>query len=67
MTDLTINPNRLQIKLFADGVLNHTQTVANGNFFRLPSGYRCKSVEIQLEGTDTINEVCVYESPQEIN
>ena len=56
----------LTFKLFADGVLKHTQTVTNGNFFRLPSGYRCKSIEIQLEGTDTINEVCVYESPQEI-
>ena len=58
--------NSLTFKLFSDGVLKHTQTVTNSNFFRLPSGYRCKSIEIQLEGTDIINEVCVYESPQEI-
>ena len=56
----------LTFKLFADGSLKHTQTVANSNIFRLPGGYKAKSFEIQLEGTDTINEVCVYESPQEI-
>ena len=58
--------NSLTFKLFADGSLKHTQTVANSNIFRLPGGYKAKSFEIQLEGTDTINEVCVYESPQEI-
>ena len=56
----------LTFKLFADGSLKHTQTVVNSNIFRLPGGYKAKSFEIQLEGTDTINEVCVYESPQEI-
>ena len=56
----------LTFKLFADGSLKHTQTVSNSNIFRLPGGYKAKSFEIQLEGTDTINEVCVYESPQEI-
>tara|TARA_X000000950_G_scaffold206442_1_gene248364 strand:+ start:1178 stop:2869 length:1692 start_codon:yes stop_codon:yes gene_type:complete len=56
----------LTFKLFADGSLKHTQTVTSENIFRLPGGYQAKSFEIQLEGTDTINEVCVYESPQEI-
>ena len=56
----------LTFKLFADGSLKHTQTVTNENIFRLPGGYQAKSFEIQLQGTDTINEVCVYESPQEI-
>ena len=58
--------NSLTFKLFADGSLKHTQTVANSDPFRLPGGYRGKVFEIQLEGTDIINEVCVYESPQEI-
>lgn len=58
--------NALTFKLFADGSLKHTQTVANSDPFRLPGGYRGKVFEIQLEGTDIINEVCVYESPQEI-
>jgi len=58
--------NALTFNLFADGSLKHTQTVANSDPFRLPGGYRGKVFEIQLEGTDIINEVCVYESPQEI-
>ena len=58
--------NSLTFKLFADGSLKHTQTVTSGEIFRLPGGYRAKEFEIQLEGTDTVNEVCVYESPQEI-
>ena len=56
----------LTFKLFADGSLKHTQTVTNSEIFRLPGGYRAKAFEIQLEGIDIINEVCVYESPQEI-
>ena len=58
--------NSLTFKLFADGTLKHTQTVANGDVFRLPGGYRAKEFEVQLEGTDTVNEVCVYESAREI-
>lgn len=58
--------NSLTFKLYADGSLKHTQTVTNSEIFRLPGGYRAKSFEIQLEGTDIVNEVCVYESPQEI-
>lgn len=58
--------NSLTFKLFADGSLKHTQTVASSDPFRLPGGYRGKVFEIQLEGIDIINEVCVYESPQEI-
>ena len=34
--------------------------------FRLPSGYRAKQIEVQLEGTQDVNHVCVYESPQEV-
>ena len=58
--------NSLTFKLYADGSLKHTQTVTDSEIFRLPGGYRAKSFEIQLEGTDIVNEVCVYESPQEI-
>lgn len=53
-------------KLYADGSLKHTQTVSNGNVFRLPSGYKANEFEIQLEGSVPINDVCVYESAGEI-
>ena len=36
-------------KLYADGVLKHTQTVADINPFWLPSGYKASTVEIALE------------------
>jgi len=58
--------NSLTFKLYADGSLKHTQNVANNNIFRLPGGYQAKAFHITLEGTDPVNEVCVYESPQEI-
>jgi len=56
----------LTFKLYADGSLKHTQTVTSNNLFRLPGGYKAKSFYIILEGTDPINEICVYESPREI-
>lgn len=56
----------LTFKLYADGSLKHTQTVTNNNIFRLPGGYQAKAFHIVIEGTDAVNEVCVYESPREI-
>ena len=53
------------MKLYADGALKHTQTVTDGDLFPLPSGYKAKEFEIQLEGSVSINEVCVYESARE--
>ena len=54
------------MKLYADGELKHTQTVTNSNTFRLPSGYKANEFEIELSGSVPINEVCVYESAEEI-
>jgi hypothetical protein len=53
-------------KLYADGVLKHTETVSDSNVFRLPSGYKAKEFEIELTGSSSINEFCVYESAGEI-
>ena len=53
-------------KLYADGELKHTQTVTNSNTFRLPSGYKAHEFEIELAGSVPINEVCVYESAEEL-
>ena len=53
-------------KLYADGELKHTQTVTDSNTFRLPSGYKANEFEIELSGSVPINEVCVYESSEEI-
>lgn len=53
-------------KLYADGALKHTQTVSDGSLFRLPSGYKANEFEIQIETSVAVNEVCVYESAEEI-
>ena len=54
------------MKLFADGVLKHTQTVTSGAIFRLPSGYKANEFEIELSGSVPINEICLYEEAGEI-
>jgi hypothetical protein len=56
----------ITFKLYADGSLKHTQTVTSDSLFRLPSGYKANEFEIELSGSDPINEVCVYESAAEI-
>ena len=58
--------SNITFKIYADGALKHTQSVGDSNMFRLPSGYRAKQIEVQLEGTQDVNHVCVYESPQEV-
>lgn len=59
------SPNPV-FKLYADGVLKHTQTVTNSNVFRLPSGYKANEFEFELSGSVSVNEVCIYESAEEI-
>ena len=53
-------------KIYADGNLKHTQTVTSSDLFRLPGGYKANEFEIQIEGSVSVNEVCVYESAGEI-
>jgi hypothetical protein len=56
----------ITFKLYADGALKHTETATSDSLFRLPSGYKANEFEIELSGSDPINEVCVYESAAEI-
>ena len=53
-------------KLYADGVLKHTQTVTSDGLFRLPSGYKANEFEVELSASVPINEICVYESAGEL-
>lgn len=43
------------LKLYADGSLQHTQTVADNNPFPLPSGYLSQKWEIDLSGANNVN------------
>lgn len=53
-------------KLYADGVLKHTETVASRDPFRLPSGFRAMDYQIELEGTNAIQGVAVANTMQEL-
>lgn len=53
-------------KIYADGALKHTQTVANGEIFRLPSGFRGLDWEVEVTGTSQVTEVAVAKSSMEL-
>lgn len=53
-------------RLYADGVLKHTETVAGRNPFRLPSGFRAFDYQIELEGTNAVQGVAVASAVEEL-
>ena len=53
-------------KVYADGVLKHTQTVTTAEPFWMPSGYKCRFVEVEITGTGEVLAVYVASSPQEL-
>jgi len=58
--------SNLTLKLYADGVLKKTKAVLNSDPFRLPAGYLGEKYEIELTGTDDIEEVLVGESVDDL-
>ncbi|MBC7620891.1 MAG: hypothetical protein H7293_18220, partial [Candidatus Saccharibacteria bacterium] len=56
----------ITFKLYADGVLKHTQTVLNGDSFRLPSGYYAETVQFELTTTNQILYAAVANSMAEL-
>lgn len=50
-------------KLYADGALKHTETVASASPFRLPGGYKAAQYEVELSGANEIYEVLVGSTP----
>ena len=57
----------ITFRLWADDQLKHTEAVTDAKLHRLPSGYKANSFQIQLSSNRPVNEVCVYESPEEVN
>jgi hypothetical protein len=53
-------------KLYADGTLKHTQTVADNKPFRLPSGYYANTVQIEVSGTTAVQGIAMAHSMQEL-
>lgn len=53
-------------KVYADGALKHTQTVANSSAFRLPGGFKAAEWEVQIEASVEIYSVYVSDSMEEL-
>ena len=54
------------LKLYADGVLKHTQSVAAQSPFRLPAGYLAQSWQIELTGANAVQQVAIATSVTEL-
>jgi len=54
------------LKVFADGILKHTQSVLNELPFRLPSGFRAIEWEYEATGTATIYSIAIASSMTEL-
>ena len=53
-------------KLYADGTLKHTETVASRSPFRLPGGYLADRYEVELSGVNAITAAYVAETAGEL-
>jgi len=56
----------LNIKIYADGDLKFQKALTGSEPFRLPSGYRTRELEIELEGNVNVKNVSVASSVTEI-
>jgi len=54
------------LKVYADKVLKFTHAVTDDKPFRLPSGFKSKYWEVQLEGTGSVRAVHLAESYKEL-
>lgn len=70
MVEVTTVPaaesSSVEFKLYADGVLKHTQAISSNTPFRLPGGYEGAETEIQLSGVAPVTEVVVAENVAEL-
>lgn len=53
-------------KVYADGTLKHTQTVANGDPFWLPSGFRATEWSVEVVGAKKVKQVAFAGSIKEL-
>ena len=54
------------IRIYADGVLRHTQNVMGHNVFRLPAGFLSDEWEVEITGSSTVRAVYLAESVAEL-
>lgn len=56
----------ITMKVYAEDVLSHTQTVTDANPFRLPSGFRARYWEVELLGAGRVLSAVLADSAVEI-
>jgi len=56
----------LTFKVYADGVLRHTETVADEKPFRLPSGFKARDWYIEVSGTSIVTFIAIAENITEL-
>lgn len=54
------------LRVYADGVLKHTQTVTSSDHFTLPGGFRGLDWELEIEYTGEVSEIIVATSVAEL-
>lgn len=60
------NSYPVTLKVYGDGSLRHTMSVANANVFRLPAGYRAFDWQFELTGTAEVTQLSVANSVAEL-
>ena len=65
--DVYLDDPFLNFKLYADGVLKHQRALTSSEPFRLPSGYRAREIEVEVEGNVNVKNISVASSVTEIN
>ena len=66
VAEVTSDAYPVTFKLYADGVLRHTQTVASAAPFRLPGGYHAQTAQMEVSGTAAVQGVAVAHSMAEL-
>jgi hypothetical protein len=54
------------MRIYADALLKHTQTVRDENPFRLPGGFLATRWEYELEGSADLYQAAIASSIQEL-
>ena len=57
------SPGNMEFKLYVDKQLLFTKTVSNDETFRLPSGYRSDTFEVEVESNLRLREIHLAETP----
>lgn len=56
----------MTLKLYADNVLKHTQTVTDGELFMLPDGYLAERFSLRVESSDIVKHIVLAETMDDV-